>query len=84
MAYLWACFDDTVKSFLPPAEVNRIRHNYQQTYPNLQGNPVAKIQLAILEVGEEQVDIVPINQETDNDDRMEEESDATGSGSRGS
>ena len=59
MAYLWAVFDETVRDFLPAVEVDRIRHAYKQTHPNLPaGNPVEKIPLAIIEQGGEEVDIV--------------------------
>ena len=71
MAYLWAVFDETAREFLPAVEVERIRHSYKQTHPNIEGNPVEKVKLAIVELDEEEVDIAEIR--TDNEDvEMEE------------
>jgi hypothetical protein len=50
LAKLWAVFDDRACEELPMQEVGRIRDAYHQAHGQIDGNPVTKVRLRILNV----------------------------------
>jgi hypothetical protein len=65
LAKLWAVFDDTACEELPLHEVGRIREAFNQAYGAIEGNPVMKVRLQVLNV-DGHLQVVPAANGNDN------------------
>jgi hypothetical protein len=71
LAKLWAVFDDAACEELPVVDVGRIRHAYTQTYGAIEGNPVVKVRLRVLNVDGRLQIVAAVNSSTVDDGEAE-------------